>query len=354
MLQGQATPSGTARFEAASGAAEGHFRAAPGGLRLSSLGIGTYLGRDDAPTDALYAGAVLRALQLGINVIDSAINYRNQRSERAVGAALRESGLPRDQVVLCTKGGYLPFDGGRPADVRAYFEETFLRPGILGADEIVAGCHSLAPRYLDDQIDRSRRNLGVECIDLYYVHNPETQLGEVPRAEFHRRLRRAFAALERACAGGRIAAYGAATWSSLRLEPEAEEYLSLAELLEAARDAGGSGHHFRAVQLPFNLEMDEAATFRNQGGRTLLEAAQEAGVAVFSSASVLQGRLAQQLPPQIGESFAGLRTDAQRALQFARSTPGVTCALVGMKTRAHVEDNAALARVALPGASPVL
>ena len=346
MLQGRATPQGTAQFEAQSGSAPGHFRAAPGGLRLSSLGIGTYLGRDDAQTDALYADAVRRALQLGINVIDTAINYRNQRSERAVGAALRESGLPRDQVVVCTKGGYLPFDGGRPADVRAYFEETFLRPGILSAGEIVAGCHSLAPRYLADQIERSRRNLGVACIDVYYLHNPETQLGEVPRAAFQRRLGAAFEELERACADGRIAAYGAATWSCLRLEPEAEEYLSLAELLEAARAAGGAGHHFRAVQLPFNVEMDEAATSRNQGGRTLLEAAREAGLAVFSSASVLQGQLAQQLAQPVRDACPGLATDAQRALQFARSTPGVTCALVGMKTRAHVEDNAALAKVA--------
>lgn len=337
---------GTARFEAASGAAPGHFRPAPGGLRLSSLGIGTYLGRDDAQTDALYADAVRRALNLGINVIDSAINYRNQRSERAVGAAVRESGLARDQVFVCTKGGYLPFDGGRPGDVRAYFEETFLRPGILAADEIVAGCHALSPRYLDHQIEASRRNLGLASIDLYYVHNPETQLGGVPRAEFHRRLRRSFEALERACADGRIGGYGAATWSCLRLEPAEEEYLSLDELLEAARDAGGEGHHFRAVQLPYNLEMDEAATLRNQGGRTLLEAAREAGLAVFSSASVLQGRLAQHLPQAVQKAYAGLASDAQRALQFARSTPGITCALVGMKTRAHVEDNAALAKVA--------
>lgn len=343
----RATPDGTALFEANARAAPGHFRTALAGLRLSSLGIGTYLGRDDAQTDALYAESIRRALRLGLNVIDTAINYRNQRSERAVGVAVRESGVPRDQLVLCTKGGYLPFDGARPADVRAYFEATYLRPGLLSADEIVAGCHSLAPRYLDDQVERSRRNLGVDCIDLYYLHNPETQLGEVPRAEFHRRLRRAFAALERACAEGRIAAYGAATWSCLRLEPEAEEYLSLDELIAAARDAcGGGNHHLRAVQLPFNLEMDEAATFRNQAGRTLLEAAGDHGLAVFSSASVLQGQLARQLPQPVRDSFLALSTDAQRALQFARSAPGVTCALVGMKTPAHVDENAALARVA--------
>jgi aryl-alcohol dehydrogenase-like predicted oxidoreductase len=345
MLAGCATTEGTARFRQASGAAPGHFREGLG-VSLSSLGIGTYLGRDDAATDALYARSVRRALQMGINVVDSAINYRNQRSERAVGVALRESGVPRDQIVLCTKGGYLPFDGGRPHDTRAYLEETFIKPGILRADEIVGGCHSLAPRFLDDQVERSRRNLGVACIDLYYLHNPETQLGEVPRAEFGRRLRAAFEALERACSEGRLGGYGTATWKGYRLPADEEEHLSLAEVLAAAREAGGAQHHFRAIQLPFNLEMNDAATLRNQGERTLLEAARDAGLVVFASASMLQGRLAQQMPQSVRDQLAGLVTDAQRALQFARSSAGVTCALVGMKTLAHVEENAALSRIA--------
>lgn len=345
----RATPEGTARFRDASPAAAGHFREALGGLWLSSLGIGTYLGRDDAATDASYAQSVRRALQLGINVVDSAINYRNQRSERAVGAAIRE--FPRDQIVLCTKGGYLPFDGGRPQNLRAYLEETFFKPGVLQPDEIVAGCHSLAPRYLDDQIDRSLRNLRVDCIDVYYVHNPETQLGEVSRAEFRKRIAKAFEALEKACDDGRIGVYGAATWSGFRLEENEEEYLALEELLAAAREAGGAKHRFKAIQLPFNIELDEAATVRNQGARTLLEAARDAGLAVFASASVLQGRLAQSLPPEVRDALAGLETDAQRALQFARSTPGITCALVGMKTPAHVDENAAVARVPPIGGS---
>ena len=345
MLPGRATPEGTAKYREQSGAAGGHFRSGPGDLAVSSLGIGTYLGRDDAATDALYAASVRRALQLGINVIDSAINYRNQRSERAVAAAVRESGIPREGMVICSKGGYLPFDGARPHDHDAYVENTFVKTGILAREEIVAGCHAISPRYLDDQIERSRRNLGVACIDVYYLHNPETQLGEIPRVEFLRRLREAFGALERACGDGRIGCYGTATWNGYLLDPDEEEHLSLREVLAAARDAGGAGHHFRALQLPFNLEMDEAATHRNQDGSTLLEAAREAGLSVFASASVLQGRLTQKLPQPVRDSLAGLRTDAQRALQFARSAPGITCALVGMKTPAHVDENAALAKI---------
>jgi aryl-alcohol dehydrogenase-like predicted oxidoreductase len=345
VLAGRATAEGTARFRDAANAAAGHFRRSPDGLTLSSLGIGTYLGCDDANTDALYVSSVRRALQLGLNVVDTAINYRNQRSERAVGAALRESGQPRDGIVLCSKGGYIAFDGERPHDARAYVEETLLRPRILEPGEIVAGCHSMAPRFLADQIERSRRNLGVECIDIYYLHNPETQLGEVPRPGFLRRLRLAFQELERACDGRRIACYGTATWNGYRVGPDDEEHLSLQEVLGAAHDVAGTAHRFRAIQLPFNIEMDEAATLRNQGGVTLLEAARAAGLMVFASASVLQGRLTRQVPQPVREALRGVDTDAQRALQFARSTPGITTALVGMKTPAHVEENAAVARV---------
>jgi aryl-alcohol dehydrogenase-like predicted oxidoreductase len=50
------------------------------------------------------------------------------------------------------------------------------------------------------------------------------------------------------------------------------------------------------------------------------------------------------LPAELGTALPGLATDAQRALQFVRSTPGIGTALVGMKAVAHVEENAGVAR----------
>jgi aryl-alcohol dehydrogenase-like predicted oxidoreductase len=343
-LEGRATTSATAAFARESRLPAAHFREALG-VTVSSVGIGTYLGRDDDRTDAAYEEAIRRALHLGINVVDSAINYRNQRSERCVGRALRQAAVPRERVVVCTKGGFLPFDVVRPRDPRSFVEEMYVRAGLLRWDEVIDGVHCLAPRFLSDQIDRSRCNLGVTTIDLYYLHNPETQLGEVSRAEFLQRLRAAFAELERACDEQRIAAYGLATWNGFRAEEDDPEHLSLDEVLECARDAGGTRHRFRAVQLPFNLEMDEAATLANQRGRTLLAAARDCGIAVFASAPVLQGRLAR-LSPAERARLSRLDTDAQRALQFVRATAGITCALVGMKSVSHVEENAAVARIA--------
>jgi aryl-alcohol dehydrogenase-like predicted oxidoreductase len=110
-----------------------------------------------------------------------------------------------------------------------------------------------------------------------------------------------------------------------------------------AEKAGGKQHHFKVIQLPFNLGMSEALSSSNQqvNGKeaTLLEAAQMLQIAVMCSASVLQGQLTRNLPDMIRDTFQGLETDGQRALQFVRSTPGVTTALVGMKQSSHVEEN---------------
>jgi aryl-alcohol dehydrogenase-like predicted oxidoreductase len=353
MIPGYATPEGTERYAARLGGSVSpeHFRSREQGLRVSTLGIGTYLGLEDAATDAMYQRSVARALERGLNVVDAAINYRRQRSERAVGAVLAElvarGELRRDEVLVSTKGGFIPLDGQNPRDPGAYFAETYLRPGIVHPDDVVGGAHCMTPRYLTDQIGRSRTNLGLETIDVYYLHNPESQLAEIDRPQFLRRIRAAFEALELAVADGRIRCYGTATWDGYRRDPTARDYLSLAELVATARDVAGDGHHFEVIQLPYNLAMPEALTRANQRLEgemvSLLEAARRFDLYVVVSASVYQGQLTRNLPPLIAEYLPGLATDAQRALQFVRSTPGVGTALVGMKSVAHVDENAGIA-----------
>lgn len=356
-LKGFATTEGTAsyrgRFEGT--AAEGHFRFEQG-LWLSSVGLGTYLGDWDEETDRAYRDAITRAVELGVNVIDTAANYRFQRSERSVGEALKQlnaAGFAREELVVCTKGGYLPFDSEPPAGqagVRAYVEETFVKTGVADYSDIVAGSHCMTPRYLAHQVAQSLRNTGLETIDVYYVHNPETQLQVVERAEFDARLRAAFGQLERERAGGRIRFYGVATWNGFRAREGERGHHALETMWEAARAAGGEGHGFRFVQLPVNLGMPEALVAENQphgGARiSLLEAAKALGVTVVASASILQGKVARDLPERIRRPLGSLATDAQTAIQFTRSTPGVTTALVGMSRRAHVEENLQLASVA--------
>jgi len=365
VIPGRATPEGTKRFASrASFAAPGHFRTAMGGLSLSSLGLGTYLGGADAATDAGYESSLAVALASGVNVFDTAINYRGQKSERAIGRALAkafaEGHASRDEVFVSTKGGYLPDDADdesrRPT--RRYWADTFLSTGIAPEAEIAQGCHCISPGYLADQIERSRRNLGLDTIDLYYLHNVEAQIGEVGLATFRRRLGAAIRRLEEAAAEGWIAAWGLATWDGLRAPPEHPEHLSLASILELAREIAGDGHHFRGVQLPFNLAMGEALGFRSQKNGSdrvpALESARAANLAAFGSASILQGRLSVELPDEIAAAFPKAETYAQQALQFSRSAPGMTTALVGVSSPEHAEEDFALARVEPAPADAVL
>src|SRR5499427_5364136 len=143
-IAGSASAQGTLRYAARfqGRSAAGHFREIPSGRVLSSIGIGTYLGEPDPKTDNGYAQAVVAAVEGGINVIDSAINYRFQRSERSIGAALREltaKGFSREEIVLCTKGGYLTPDGAMPADPNQYFFHEYIQQGIFSAKDLAAG-----------------------------------------------------------------------------------------------------------------------------------------------------------------------------------------------------------------------
>jgi aryl-alcohol dehydrogenase-like predicted oxidoreductase len=347
LIPGFATPEGTARFRDRFAARlPGHFRATEG-LWISSIGIGTYLGEPTAEQDARYRDAILRAVSLGVNVIDSAINYRHQRSERAIAQALAASisagEIRRDEIVVASKGGFLSFDEEEPPEPSAYFQEKLLDPGIIRMEEVVAGCHVMSPRYLENQIDASRRNLGLETIDIYYLHNPETQLSQVGREEFFRRLKAAFAAFEKAVSEGKIRWYGTATWNAYRAPPTSAEALLLTDVLRVAEEVGGKDHRFRAIQLPFSLAMPEAAVANTQqAGRKpspLLQVARAHGLLVFASAPLLQGQLTQGLPLNIRNWFPRMQTDAQRAIQFVRSTPGITSALVGMSNLEHVQEN---------------
>jgi aryl-alcohol dehydrogenase-like predicted oxidoreductase len=342
---GCATPEGTISYAVRSGCPPEHFRVAQG-LTISSIGLGTYLGDADDASDRAYIEAISVALKSGVNVLDSAINYRFQRSERCIGAALK--GANRQEVFISTKAGFLTPDGDMPADPRAYFEAEYFSRGIMSRDEVAGGMHCMSPRFLEDQLNRSRRNLGIDTIDLFYLHNPETQPPLVGAAEFARRLLDAFEFLEAKVADGAIRWYGAATWNGFRVPSTAQDHLPLEMLYSMALEAGGEDHHFRFVQLPLNLAMPEALTAPTQTFQdkevSLLGVASALGITVMSSGSLRQAGLVSGLPPKIGEAFPGLSSDAQRAIQFTRSTPGVTTALVGMGHAEHVRENLELAK----------
>jgi len=350
-LAGCATPSGTRRFRDRAvrdrSLPPEHFRAAPGGLTLSSLGLGTYIGPPDGATDLAVEQAVTICLtSTRVNVVDTAINYRHQRAERSIGRALarvvERSDASRDEIFLSSKNGYLAPDSESALSPTLWIEEELVRKGALNPDDVVDGSHAMSRSFLEDQFRRSRANLGVETIDLLYLHNAtDAQLAIVGRDAFRARLEEAFRLYEELRDRGQLVAYGLATWESLRAPPGDPGHFSLESAVQLARKVGGADHGLKFVQFPFNVGMPEAATFANQrvDGRAypLFDAASRLGVACFTSVPLFQGQLARSGPRRDGLSAA------QTALQFARSAPGTLGALVGQKEAHHLAENLELA-----------
>ncbi len=310
------------------------------GMSLSEIGVGTYLGNLDEETSRGYRSVMKKALDYGINVIDTAIVYRYMKSERDVGAVLKEVG--RDRFVVSTKGGYIPYDADSGADPKDFFYDTFVNMGLVKMEEMTPQGHYLGGPFIDWCFNKSLENMQTDYIDVYFLHNPEEQLNFFPRDSFYVKLRECFDVLEGKVKEGRLKYYGLATWSGFRVSPSSKIYLSLQDILKVAEEVGGKEHHLRFIQLPYNLGMPEAFTLKNQtvNGRKLStsEACHELGLYVYTSASIYQGNVIGRVPQRLKEFFH-TDSDVLTALSFVLHTPGVGTALVGMSKVEHLEEN---------------
>lgn len=342
MISGSATPEGTTSFAQKFGTVSENYNKVQG-LTLSNVGIGTYLGNMDEQTDLAVIEAVKKSVLSGINVIDTAINYRAQKAERSVGKALSElisqGKIERSQVFVSTKNGYVTNDADVKEEFWAYIQREYANAGVIQANDISSGYHCMTIPYLNDQLNRSLKNLGLDCIDLMYLHNAVEGQPDIPREQFMKNLESVFEFYEQKRKEGKIRYYGMATWECFRVPKDNQHYLSLYDTVNMAKKVGGAEHGFRFIQLPYNLYYDQAFMLKNQqiDGKdvSILDAALSLGIGVFTSVPLMQGRL---LAPGVLPDFGGL-APSQRCLQFIRSTPGVVAPLVGQKNPAHVDEN---------------
>ena len=361
LLMGHATPEGTKNYVKNAvkngGKPADHFRVFDN-LYLSSIGMGTYLGKPNKEDDQSMENAVYDSIKSGsVNVVDTAINYRAMRSEKSVGRALlrliNDGIVTRDQVFVSTKNGYITNDGDYPEiDVMEYVQTMFISNGIMHADDISSGYNVLNPNYLKRCIDKSIANLHLATLDLVYVHNPfESWYEDVSREDFFQMLSKVFEAYEEYRTLNKIRYYGMATWTCFRVPPDSKEYLSLEDITKTAEKVGGLGKHgFRFIQLPYNLAYSEALLLKNQSvgtekNLTILEAAERLKVGVFTSIPLFQGRLLKTKIPDYG----GLTDQVSKLLQIVRSSPSVIAPLVGQKEPNHVEQNLKISSVSPMG-----
>ena len=343
MITGYATPEGTKKFADRQQVASQQNYKNIHNLTLSNVGVGTYLGNPDTETDKLVEEAIKKSVLGGINVIDTAINYRAQKAERsmrnAISQLINNNDISREEIFVSTKNGYVTNDGDIQEDLMQYVMREYGKTGIVNEGDISPGYHCMTLPYLNDQLERSLKNLGLECIDLMYLHNSVEGQTHLPRDQFLKNLKDVFDFYEKKRKDGKIRFYGMATWECFRTTPENPLFLELAEVMDLAIQAGGNEHGFRFIQLPFNLMLDQAYMIKNHGvdGKTVsaLEAAQKFNLGVFTSVPLMQGKLlTTNIIPEFGNSSVSVRL-----LQFVRSTPGITAPLIGHKSESHVKEN---------------
>ncbi|MCX7893305.1 MAG: aldo/keto reductase [Burkholderiales bacterium] len=361
LVAGRASRAGTQAYAASfgRGLAAGHYSEFLNQhYKLSSLGIGTFGGAATDAVDEAYASIVRDAALAGVNVFDTATHYRYGRSMRALGEGLRRAfaaGVGREQVFVIAKAGFLAFAAGAPADFDAWFDANVAAPG-QGSREDLAGQHLLSPAYLAAQIEAARSALGLATVDAFLLDQPEVHIPVIGKERTNRKILRAFAVLEAAVRDGRIACYGISTFQGFRVATDAPLFQSLTSLIglaeKAAREVRGEGAHhaFRVVELPFNQAMTEGFTrFSHATGKgniaSTVQAARQLGVYVVASHTMGKGLLAREAADAVRGALGALANDAQRALQFNRSTPGIGTSLVGISNPAHLADLVAVARV---------
>ena len=328
MISGRATPDGTTRRAAGR---PGYRRLGSTELTVSLVGFGGYrTGR----TDPTHHEALRAALAAGVNLIDTSSNYMLGESEQLVGEVLAESDLPRDEVVVVTKIGYvqgpnLELAQQREAEGRPFPEMVKYAEGIW---------HCLHPEFLEDQLGRALQRLQLETIDVLLLHNPEYFLAqaarddespplETVRDQFYDRLGRAFAYLTGAVRDGRIAAYGVSS-NTCVVPAERPDATSVTRMHQA------SGGRMQVLQLPYNLFESGALLERNTpdptGGQplTALEAAQQLDLGVLVNrplnAAGPNGRLVRLADPPRSDEPSSEQALRARLAELAAQEQSLT------------------------------
>ena len=321
------------------------------GLIFSKLGIGTFNKEPYKEENYVfeYMAGIKEAILSGINVVDTASNYRYGQSETEIGIALKElfdeGKAKREELILCSKGGFIPLSYPFPENPYIWIEENIIEAGLASRDDIELDQHCMTPDFLEWSCKESLKRVGVDSFDIFYLHNPEMQLLKLGEEKFYLEIEQIFERFEQLADEGLFSSYGVAVWNGFIAKDL--ESISLEKLVQIAQKVGGDKHRFKYIQTPFNMAKTDIYTMPTQSVNgekcTLLQSAHRLGIGVLSSSSLLQMNLfhksfSAETGAVLDDSMA-LKSDIQLALQFVRSTPGIISSLFGSKVPVHIRHN---------------
>ena len=295
------------------------------GVTCSEIGFGAWaIGGSWGPQrDEASLATLDRALDLGVNLIDTAAGYGNGRSERLIGQVLRARAAAGKDAPVLVATKTPPSAGPWPPSPYCKVEERY------------------SEAYLRANLAERLENLGTDTIDLLQLHTWTRAWNRNPKA---------FAILREIQAEGKIGLIGVST-------PEHDQN-SVIDLMR--------GGWVDAVQVIYNI-------FEQEPAAELLEVAGEHGVGIIVRVAFDEGALTGKFTrgTEFAEDdfrcnyFAGDRlartververiaqdlegsglTMAQAALQFVLAHPAVSCVIPGMRTLAQAEANCAVSNL---------
>ena len=300
------------------------------GIRVSPLTLGTMMfgGRTDLDTSC---DMIDRAIDGGINLIDTANVYVNGRSEEVVGEALQRNGL-REHVVLATKCHGNMFKAGDDADQREK-KISDLNPNRWGNSR----------RQIIDECERSLKRLQTDHIDLYQIHRPHSDCA----------IDETLRALDDLVRAGKVRYIGASTfaawqiveslWTSDRLNlnrfvTEQPPYHLLDRRIE--RELVPMAETFGLGLIPWSPLAGGFLTGKYERDQDPPEDARLAGKGGAHRRPVLDNDKAFDVL-ETAEAIAGEKgcTVSQFALAWCMHQPGITSPIIGPRTMEQLEDN---------------
>ena len=250
------------------------------GIKISRLGFGSYR---IARGNLAFARSIEISILGGVNLIDTSSNYGDGSSESLIGDVLRnlisKRELKREEIFIVTKIGYIQ---GR--NMQVVEEKEKQGNGFSEVTYYDSNCyHCISPDFLEDQLERARKRLGLSTIDAVLLHNPEYFLmdrekhnvsEEKSKAEYYERIERAFAFLESKRKEGVIRYYGISS-NTFPIEESVYTHTSLkrvfdiAEKIRIVNELESSG--FRLIQFPANLYETGFITEKNNEDLSIAE-----------------------------------------------------------------------------------
>lgn len=300
---------------------------------MTKIALGTHLGDFSNEDSEKYVNAISYALKNGILTIDGAINYRGMCSEKDEGAAihkLMEDGiLRREDFCITSKAGLLFGDILEGMNPTSYLKKVLEPRGITIHDffEYHGLYQTLHPDFYEIALEKSLQNLGLDTLDVHYIHIPEiTRLG-VSEDVFYEQMERLFLWYEAKVKEGKIRYYGIAL-EFMGREPLDEKWHFEIEKLKAMADKVCNGNsHFKYVLFEYNLLCPYAQTACSQTVdgcmMSLADACKKLGLKTVGS-----------MPFAMGAGFE--KYSKKELLDFALD--GVDHVIVGSKNSEHIAE----------------